>query len=351
MKFYFYTLLAVLYALSIQGCQSDDIDSGIPMNENVVLEIPSYFPELTYDFAAYPLTNNGIRLGRKLFYDGRLSADNTIACAFCHLQENAFTHHGHALSHGINDKIGIRNTPSLNNMGFYTNFSWDGAIHQLDEFSIIPITTDFEMDETMENILQKLSADAGYKALFKKVYNTDQINGRQVLNALSQFMVTMISASSPYDHVMQKRQRFTVEEEKGYALFQKNCASCHQGALQTDFSFRDNGLTYNPRTEDVGRMRVSLDAKDSLKFRVPSLRNVELTAPYMHDGRFRTLEAVLKHYTEDLRPNPNLDPAFKNADGSIGLRLNPDEQKAIIAFLKTLTDNDFISRPALAEPF
>lgn len=351
MRSVFNIYTTVLSALLLFSCVNDEIDSGLPMTEKVVLDIPNYFPELTYDFAEYPLTNNGVTLGRKLFYDGRLSADNTIACAFCHLQENAFTHHGHSLSHGINNQIGIRNTPSLTNVGFYKNFSWDGAIHHLDEFSLIPITTDFEMDESIENILEKLSKDKEYLRLFKSVYGTETIKGPQLLNALSQFMVTMISSQSAYDDMMQNKRRFNSEEEKGYQLFQQHCASCHKGALQTDFTFRDNGLSYNPRTADVGRMRVSLEAKDSLKFRVPSLRNVELTAPYMHDGRFRTLEAVLLHYTENLQNNPNLDPILKMNDGRLGLELNTEEQRAIIVFLKTLTDNDFINRPQLSEPF
>lgn len=345
----FYLLIFIFFS-----CQ-DDIDVGkeiiyLPKNETLNLSYPSYFPKLNDDFSAFPLTKNGVELGQKLFYDGRLSADNTISCSFCHIQKNAFTHHGHSISHGIEGRLGMRNTPSLNNVGFYKNFSWDGAIHQLEEFSIIPITTDFEMNETMENILLKLENDQSYKKLFMNVYGTNQINGRQVLNALSQFMLTMISAKSKYDMVLQKKGAFSEEEQKGYQLFQTNCASCHKGAIQSDFSFRNTGLTYNKRTNDIGRMRVSLDVRDSLSFRVPSLRNVELTAPYMHDGRFRTLEAVLKHYVNNLKPNPNLDPLLRKQDGSIGLSLSEKEQKQIIAFLKTLTDNEFISNKNLEEP-
>lgn len=277
-----------------------------------------------------------------------MSRNNSISCGFCHIQENAFTHHGHPVSHGIDNRLGIRNASPIQNMAFLRNYTRDGVSHDLDERSLVPITTDFEMDSSMPEMVGKLNTDANYKKLFKAAFGDENITGERVLKAISQFMATMVSADSKYDRVLKGKTAFTAEENEGYQLFRTNCASCHSGALFTDESFRNTGMYYNAQYNDRGRYRVTLDWNDNMKFRVPSLRNVEYTAPYMHDGRFTTLEAVLNFYSDLVENQPNLDPLLKK-DGHIGIRMNPSEKQYIIAFLKTLSDQNFITNKAFAE--
>jgi len=341
------TILLVVTFLSCLSC-SDEVMQPLEKDEAYSLQFPSYFPEMTFDAAGNPVTKNGVELGRNLFYEGRLSRNNTISCGFCHIQENAFTHHGHTVSHGVDDRIGIRNAPPIQNMAFLKRYMWDGVIHNLNEQPIIPITDANEMDSSMPEVISKLKDDQKYKKLFKAAYGDENITGERLLKALSQFMVSMISADSKYDRVKQGKENFTAEESQGLVLFNQKCASCHSGELFTDESFRNTGMYYNTQFKDAGRYRVTLDQNDWMKFRVPSLRNIEYTAPYMHDGRFYTLGAVLNFYSDSVGNNPNLDPQLKQ-NGHIGIAMDTQEKQLIIAFLKTLSDKNFISNPKFAE--
>lgn len=341
-------VLLVCFTLNFISCTNDDIDRGIPINEKYELKYPSYFPSLTFDTIRYPLSKNGIELGRKLFYDGRLSRNNTISCGFCHIQENAFTHHGHNVSHGIDDRLGIRNTPPIQNLAFLNRFMWDGVIHDLAQQSISPISNEDEMDSSIEEIVSKLKNDTNYRTLFKSVFGDESINGERILNALGQFMAAMISSNSRYDAFLKKEGNLTDEEKYGMNLFQQKCSSCHNGPLFTDETFRNTGQYYDAQYKDGGRFRVTLDSVDFMKFRVPSLRNIELTKPYMHDGRFYSLEAVLNFYDQNVENQKNLDPILKQ-NGRIGIPMTENEKKAMITFLKTLTDQKFITNPAFAE--
>ena len=341
-------IFAALVCSVFTGCKDDFEGEAYIADQAYDLEIPADFPALAFDRDKNPVTVNGVALGKKLFYEGRLSRNNSISCGFCHIQENAFTHHGHPISHGIDNRLGIRNAPPIQNMAFLRNYTWDGVSHNLDERSLVPITTDFEMDSSMPEVVGKLNTDANYKKLFKAAFGDKNITGERVLKAISQFMATMVSADSKYDRVLKGKTAFTAEENEGYQLFRNNCASCHSGALFTDESFRNTGMYYNAQYNDRGRYRVTLDWNDNMKFRVPSLKNVEYTAPYMHDGRFTTLEAVLNFYSDLVENQPNLDPLLKK-DGHIGIRMNPSEKQYIIAFLKTLSDQNFITNKAFAE--
>ncbi|MBT2621843.1 cytochrome c peroxidase [Chryseobacterium sp. ISL-6] len=332
---------------NIVSC-SDEVIEPLEKDEAYALQFPAYFPEMSFDQAGNPVTRNGVELGRKLFYEGRLSRNNTISCGFCHIQENAFTHHGHNVSHGVDDRIGIRNAPPIQNMAFLKRYMWDGVIHNLNEQPIIPITDANEMDSSMPEVISKLNLDDKYKKLFKAAYGDENITGERVLKALSQFMVTMISADSKYDRYKQGKETLTSAESQGMALFQQKCASCHSGELFTDESFRNTGMYYNTQFKDAGRYRVTSDQVDWMKFRVPGLRNVEYTAPYMHDGRFYTLDAVLNFYSDNVEDNPNLDPQLKQ-NGHIGIAINSTEKQSIIAFLKTLSDKNFITNPKFSE--
>lgn len=339
--------LVFITFLNFISC-SEEVIQPLEKNETVHLQFPSYFPEMTFDTSENPITKNGVELGRKLFYEGRLSRNNTISCGFCHIQENAFTHHGHTVSHGIDDRLGIRNAPPIQNMAFLKRYMWDGVIHNLNQQPIIPMTDVNEMDSSMPEAIAKLSKDEVYKKLFKQAYGDENITGERVLKALSQFMTTLISADSKYDRFKQGKEKLNSEESQGMTLFKQKCSSCHSGELFTDESFRNTGMYYNTQFKDAGRYRVTLDQSDWMKFRVPSLRNVEYTSPYMHDGRFYTLEAVLNFYSDNVEDNPNLDPQLKQ-NNYIGIEMNAQEKQFIIAFLKTLSDKSFISNPKFAE--
>ncbi|MCW3162135.1 cytochrome-c peroxidase [Chryseobacterium oryctis] len=336
-----------VFLFNLVSC-SDEVIQPLEKDEAYNIQVPSYFPEMTFDVSANPITKNGVELGRKLFYEGRLSRNNTISCGFCHIQENAFTHHGHTVSHGVDDRIGIRNAPPVQNMAFLKRYMWDGVIHNLNEQAIIPITDENEMDSSMPEVISKLNSDAKYKKLFKAAYGDENITGERVLKAISQFMATLVSADSKYDRFRQGKEKFTSEESQGMNLFQQKCASCHSGELFTDESFRNTGMYYNTQFKDAGLHRVTLEQKDWMKFRVPSLRNVEFTAPYMHDGRFYTLEAVLNFYSDNVEDNPNLDSQLKQNE-HIGIAMTSQEKQFIIAFLRTLSDKGFITNPKFAE--
>ncbi|WP_370424660.1 cytochrome-c peroxidase [Tenacibaculum dicentrarchi] len=317
----------------------------------LVFEKPANFPDLAYNLEANPPTKKGFELGKKLFYEGKLSSDGTISCGFCHLQANAFTHHGHQFSHGIDDQQGVRNTPPIQNAAFLKQFMADGATDNLNRFSILPITNPVEMNETIGGVLDKLKADNEYQKLFEQAFDDGEINMSNMLKALSQFMMMMVSSNSKYDKYVRNEEggNFTAQEKQGLASFKEKCASCHQTDLFTDDSFRNNGLAEHPILKDLGRAKVTLNEKDNFKFKVPSLRNIALTKPYMHDGRFYTLKRVLDFYSNDVQNTPNLDPILKHSDGRLGIALSEEEKENILVFLNTLTDLEFITDERFSE--
>jgi len=338
-------IIFILIVAVVFGCEKNDEGYA---NVRVELELPTHFPPMTYDLDNNPLTENGIELGRKLFYEGALSSTGTVSCGTCHEQKYAFTHHGHTFSHGVYDLEGTRNTPPVQNMAFSENFAWDGATGHLDLFSIIPITSEVEMDESVENIIKKLKNKSGYGVLFAKAFDDGEINSENFLLALSQFMVTMISADSKYDKYIREEVTLTEQEQQGFVIFEQKCASCHTTALFTDGSFRNNGLQPSAKLNDLGRSVVTGFAADNYKFKVPSLRNIAITKPYMHDGRFGSLESVLAFYDSGIIDSETLDPLLKN-DGNIGIPTTLEERAQLIAFLNTLTDNTFLEDERFSE--
>lgn len=342
-KFIF--LIGVLFFLS---CQKDDDSAyqNIPLN----FEIPGNFPSIAYDLSNNPLTEKGFELGKKIFYDGRLASDGVVSCGFCHIQEDAFTHHGHTFSHGVGEGIGTRNAPPIQNMAFQTQFFWDGAADHIELLSMAPISNELEMNGNIIDIMNMMKNDAQYKKLYKQAFSNGEINPENMLKALAQFMTMLTSSNSRFDKYRRNETggTLTQQELEGYAIFNQKCASCHATDIFTDNTFRNNGLPINPQINDLGRYRVTENPLHKYKFKVPSLRNVELTAPYMHDGRFYTLEAVLNHYANGITSTENLDPILNN-NGNLGIPLTTDEKTKIIAFLKTLTDYEFISNPRFAE--
>lgn len=343
-------LLWIPLLLVLGSCNDDSEYVEVEQDERLAVTIPSNFPPMVYDVEENPPTKFGFALGKKLFYDGKLSANGFISCGFCHEQRYSFTHHGHQFSHGIDDLEGTRNTPSIANMAFFSEFAWDGATSHLDLFPIIPITNEVEMGETMSGVLEKLQADSEYQKAFDAAFEDGGVNHENFLKALAQFMVMMVSYNSKYDKYVRNEDGVTLTEQElqGLSIFNEKCASCHTTDLFSDGSFRNNGLPPNPNIDDLGRALVSGSTKDNYKFKVPSLRNVALTAPYMHDGRFGSLESVLNFYQNGVQNSPTLDPLLKTEEG-LGISLNDTEKLALIAFLNTLTDEEFINDERFAE--
>ena len=308
---------------------------------------PAHFPEPVYRITDNPVTREKFELGRKLFYDAALSANNTISCGSCHIPTSAFTHHGHSVSHGFNDQLGTRNSPPIMNLAWSTSFMWDGGIFDLDLQPVAPITNHVEMNETMDNVLNKLRNDPAYPGLFQKAYGSTEINSTRFLKALSQFMIMCISDQSKYDSVKRGQASFSQIEQAGYQVFQSKCGACHAEPLFTDNSFRSNGLAPS-MINDLGRYPVTLNPADKYTFKVPSLRNLRFTAPYMHDGRLLTIESVLDHYASGIRNMENLDPLL-NTGTSPGIVLSSTERQQLLAFLETLNDLTFVKNPLLAQ--
>ncbi len=306
------------------------------------LEIPKGWPKpATNIFAGNPLTEQGFQLGKKLFYDGRLSKDGNFACAGCHQQFAAFATYDHDFSHGFNNLFTTRNAPPLFNLAWVPLLHWDGGINHIEVQPLAPLTAHNEMAENIDSVLKKLRKDTAYPKLFKAAFGTTLINSQRMLKALAQFTGSMISCNSKYDKVLRGEAVFTAAEQKGYEFFKLKCTGCHKEPLLTDNSFRSNGLDVNTYLNDYGRMRVTNDKNDSLKFKVPSLRNLTLTFPYMHDGRFYTIGQVLDHYRNGINTaQPTLDSLLKNR-----IAMNPREKAELIYFLFTLTDTAFVKNP------
>ena len=302
-----------------------------------LFKVPFNWPKPAYDFSKNPLNSQKIELGRSLFYDPLLSKNNLISCGSCHSPFTAFTHVDHDLSHGIDDRIGTRNSPALMNLAWHQSFMWDGAINHLDMQALAPISHPDEMGEKIESVVLKLQKSKNYPSLFYKAYGDSMITGEHTLKAISQFMLTLVSSNSKYDSVMRKQSQFTTQEKNGYVLFQKNCASCHAEPLFTNLQFENNGLAVDTTLNDYGRMKVTKNKIDSLKFKVPTLRNIEFSFPYMHDGRFKTIAAVLKHYTSGVKQSHTLSIHLKKS-----IILSSNEKVDLTTFLLTLTDKSFL---------
>lgn len=298
---------------------------------------PVSWPKPNYNFTNNTLTEKKILLGRVLFYDPVLSKNSKISCASCHSQFSAFTHIDHALSHGINDSIGTRNSPALMNLAWQKTFMWDGAINNLDVQALGPISHPAEMGSSINSVVEKLNNLKLYKKLFKDAFGDSAATGERTLKAISQFMLTLITSNSKYDKVMRKEDHFTEQEMNGYNLFKQNCSSCHKEPLFTTNEFANNGLVVDSLLIDIGKMKVTKNKNDSLKFKIPTLRNIEYTYPYMHDGRFKKLSQVIDHYTKGIQKSVTLEPELQTP-----MQLTSNEKVDIIAFLMTLSDKEFI---------
>jgi len=303
-------------------------------------KFPAHFPKPKYDFGKNPLDSLKIDLGKMLFYDPVLSRNNTISCASCHSPFNAFSHTDHDLSHGINDQIGTRNAPALFNLAWQKSFMWDGAVNHIDVQALAPITHPKEMGNTMIEVVNSLNKSIRYRRLFFHAFGDSLVTGEKLLKALSQFQLTLISANSKYDKMKQGKIFFTDQEKRGYSLFQKYCNVCHAEPLFSNYDFANNGLPVDTTLNDFGKWNVMKQSKDSLLFKIPSLRNLSFTYPYMHDGRFKKLSEVLNHYSNGKNNSTTLSKEL-----SLPIKLSSNDKTDLTAFLLTLNDTSFVFNP------
>jgi cytochrome c peroxidase len=314
--------------------------------KDITFTNPKGFPKPNYTFENNKLSVEKFILGKTLFYDNILSKDNTVNCGTCHQQFAAFAHIDHKLSHGIYAKIGTRNVPALQNLIWKDSYMWDGGVNNLEVQPINPITNPIEMDESIAHVLIKLKRDSTYISLFKKAWKDTLINSERLLKSLAQFTGLLISSNSRYDKFINKTDTFSVSEKNGLKLFRSKCANCHTEPLFTDNSYRNNGIKIDTSLKDMGRGKVTGIEKDNQSFKVPSLRNVEMTYPYMHDGRFKTLQQAVNHYSGPSNFSANADLSLLK----IG-ELTAAEKMDLIAFLKTLTDRAFLFDKRFADPY
>lgn len=307
--------------------------------------VPKGWPQPVYDFKSNPPTEEGFQLGRKLFYDGRLSKDGNFACASCHQQFAAFATYDHNLSHGFNNHFTKRNAPPLFNLAWQKEFMWDGGINHLDLQPLAPLTDTTEMAETIDNVIKKIKRDTSYKRMFTAAFGNATINTQRITKALSQFLVMMVSSNSKYDRVMRGEDSFNLPQRLGYTMFKEKCAACHTEPMFTDYSYRNVGLSVDSFLNDIGRMKITHNSSDSLKFKVPSLRNAQQTFPYGHDGRFYSLIDVFNFYRKDIAQSSTTDSLLKH-----GMPLSNYEIGQLTAFIYTLTDSTFLNDKRLAPP-
>lgn len=331
-------LLLLLLPWLLQGC-----GEGESPGAAFVFEVPPGFPEPGYTFDNNPLTKEGFLLGKQLFFDPALSRDGSIACSSCHAQSVAFADPQHRLSIGIEDRIGKRNAPGIFNLAFRDKFFWDGGVIHVDFIAVNAIEATFEMDNDISVILERLRADPSYREQFSRVFGGDTINSGRLLHALSQFLVSLVSANSPYDQYRYANGTLSDARLRGLSLFEEHCSSCHSGPLFTNQGFANNGLD-SSFERDEGRAIITERAADQGKFLIPSLRNVAMTAPYMHDGRLATLEEVMDHYASGVMPSATLAPVLQGT-GQPGIALSAQDKSDLIDFLQSLTDTDFITNP------
>ncbi|MBK7763683.1 MAG: cytochrome-c peroxidase [Bacteroidetes bacterium] len=353
------TFITICAILIVYSCRRDPIlteEPDVPYTLDIG-EFPQ--PDIASD---NPLTREGVRLGRMLFYEKLLSKNNTQACASCHMQQFAFNDTAQ-FSIGVQGLKGKRQAMSVFNMAWNSNeFFWDGRAHLLRHQSLKPIQDVLEMDETLANVVSKLQSSSTYPDQFRKAFGTTQVDTILISKALEQFMNSIVSNSSKYDDYLAGKVTLTAEEERGRFLFfteynpafpsasGADCQHCHGGANFENDKYMNNGLDDDAGVTDIGREKVTNLVADKAKFKVPSLRNVGITAPYMHDGRFKTLEQVIDHYNL-VKNSATLDGSFQQQLPNGGLQLSASDKLALVAFLKTLTDNKLTTDTRFSSPF
>lgn len=343
LKSRFVILLFVLFvtagSLLLDGCRKLDIAQPTPRS----FTVPEGFPQPVYNFTNNPLTEEGFRLGKRLFFDHHLSVDGHVSCGSCHQPLAAFTTFEHDRSHGANNTHTLRNAPGIFNLAWYREFNQDGSAKSLYEVYRKHFTSPTEMGETITRLIEKLRHEE-YRILFRDAFGDGKVTEERIYKALDQYVLSLVSADSKFDKVKRGEAQFTAQEAAGYAVFQAKCGICHTEPLFTDFSYRNTGLEVDPQLKDYGRMLVTGNRADSLKFRVPSLRNAEFTSYYGHDGRLSFFRMMLQHYRFGVNGSATLDPLLSN-----GIQLTNAEEDQIVAFIRTLSDSAFLNNPKWKE--
>lgn len=357
-------ILFSLYIIFLTtSCQPDDKNGlgDIPYSPTPFdLKIPSQFPKMDIP-ADNPMTTEGIALGRFLFYDKLLSSNGTMSCASCHLTKMNFTD-GKAVSKGVDNIEGRRSAMSLENVGFFNKgLFWDGRAKTLEEQALLPVEDPVELHNKWTQVVDKLKMHADYPTRFRKAFgitDASQITKEMAAKAIAQFERTLISGNAKVDKIFRKEDEFSDDEYSGYLLFfnaagapDAQCGHCHTTPFYNTNDYFNNGLdsvSNLANFKDLGRGVITKRELDNGKFRAPSLRNIELSAPYMHDGRFKTLEEVVEHYASGGHYSDNVDPFIPQI---ATINLSVKQKKQIVLFMKTLTDTTFTNNPAFQDPF
>ena len=354
----------LLSLLWLAACSSDD-DTPQPAEVTYddtpyTLDIGNFpAPDLPDD---NPLTIEGVKLGQMLFFEKMLSKDGSQACADCHRQVDGFSDTAR-LSIGVEGLPGKRQAMGIFNMAWHTNeFFWDGRAELLRDQALLPIQDPLEMNETLDNVVAKLSASKMYRDQFMRAFGSEDITSEKMALAMEQFMLSIVSHDSRYDRYLAGEVTLSPSEERGRVLFETeynpffpdqsgaDCAHCHGGINFENDQYMNNGLDEDADFVDLGREMVTQDPADRAKFKVPSLRNIAVSPPYMHDGRFKTLEEVINHYNAGIKESSTADPTVLNTKDT-GLFLTDQDKEDLIAFLQTLTDDIFLQNPAYHSPF
>ncbi|WP_044204877.1 cytochrome-c peroxidase [Flammeovirga sp. OC4] len=282
-----------------------------------------------------------VELGQKLFFDPHLSKDSTVSCAHCHQPQYGFGENSSLSTQGVSHKPLLRNSPALINIAWASGWFWDGGAKNIESLIFGPLTHEDEMGADLKLLMSNINASTYYRKEFKKAFGIDKVYSAHLARALAQYVRTLISNQSKYDSYLSGKYQFSEKEGLGYRVYQEKCSSCHKEPFFTDFEYHNNGLdtTYSDQHEGInkGRGRITRVEEDILKYKTPTLRNLFATAPYMHDGRFNTINEVLDHYEKEIQITPTLDPSLIN-----GVHFEMSERENLIAFLETLMDSTFL---------
>ena len=361
--------ISILLATAWQACTYEKTQPRVITNPNwgeydptpYTIELPSNAPQIPSNAipSSNPMTQEGVNLGHRLFFDPIISGDNTMSCATCHSVEYGMTD-GLPVSEGILGISGSRNSMPLFNLVYHQEFFWDGRAQSLEEQVLMPIQDHIELDETLTNLLSELEADTAYPRLFFKAFGVTEIEGQHLAMALAQYLRALVSFDSRWDQAQRNEIFLEDEELQGYGLFNSlsgaDCFHCHgEGTgLFGDYGFQNNGLDPAQSIydfDDPGRAKYTGRQEDYGRFKIPSLRNIGLSAPYMHDGRFATLAEVLDHYSEGLHVSPNIEFGKLEYAQQGGVQLTQTEKDQVIAFLHALTDSTIFTNPLYQDPF